>query len=346
MNIKFKWLGLQIFGDGGGDGGAAGATGGDGATTTAENAPVAEETRLRELGVPESVLAKRSKRASKNGITATHNVASQPAPAQQSDDNSNNIASPEGNQADDIPKRMTWDEIMADPEYNEQMQKTMQARLRSAKGAEESLSKLTPAIELLARKYGLDANNLDVDALTSAISDDDSYYEDKALEMGVSVETAKKIDQNERQTAREQAEQARTIEQQKIQNHLAKLEQQGNELKKTFKNFDLATELQNPAFFRMTSPNVGISVEDAYYAVHRNEIQQAAMQVTARKTAEQMANSIRSGQSRPVENGTSAQAPSNSTFDYAHASKEQREALKKQIREAAAQGKKLYPGQF
>lgn len=344
MNIKFKWLGLQIFGDGGGDGGAAGATGGDGATTTAENAPVAEETRLRELGVPESVLAKRSKRANKGNNT---NASVVPVtPAQQSDDNSNNIASPEGNQADDTPKRMTWDEIMADPEYNKEMQKTMQARLRSSKGAEESLSKLQPAIELLARKYGLDSDNLDVDALTNAISDDDSYYEDKALEMGVPIETAKKIDQNERQTAREQAEQARTIEQQKIQNHLAKLEQQGNELKKTFKNFDLATELQNPAFFRMTSPNVGISVEDAYYAVHRNEIQQAAMQVTARKTAEQMANSIRSGQSRPVENGTSAQAPSNSTFDYAHASKEQREALKKQIREAAAQGKKLYPGQF
>lgn len=344
MKLKIKWLGLQIFGDGGGDGGAAGATGGDGATTTAENAPVAEETRLRELGVPESVLAKRSKRANKGNNT---NASVVPVtPAQQSDDNSNNIASPEGNQADDTPKRMTWDEIMADPEYNKEMQKTMQARLRSSKGAEESLSKLQPAIELLARKYGLDSDNLDVDALTNAISDDDSYYEDKALEMGVPIETAKKIDQNERQTAREQAEQARTIEQQKIQNHLAKLEQQGNELKKTFKNFDLATELQNPAFFRMTSPNVGISVEDAYYAVHRNEIQQAAMQVTARKTAEQMANSIRSGQSRPVENGTSAQAPSNSTFDYAHASKEQREALKKQIREAAAQGKKLYPGQF
>lgn len=344
MKLKIKWLGLQIFGDGGGDGGAAGATGGDGATTTAENAPVAEETRLRELGVPESVLAKRSKRANKGNNT---NASVVPVtPAQQSDDNSNNIASPEGNQADDTPKRMTWDEIMADPEYNKEMQKTMQARLRSSKGAEESLSKLQPAIELLARKYGLDSDNLDIDALTNAISDDDSYYEDKALEMGVPIETAKKIDQNERQTAREQAEQARTIEQQRIQNHLAKLEQQGNELKKTFKNFDLATELQNPAFFRMTSPNVGISVEDAYYAVHRNEIQQAAMQVTARKTAEQMANSIRAGQSRPVENGTSAQAPSNSTFDYAHASKEQREALKKQIREAAAQGKKLYPGQF
>ena len=69
------------------------------------------------------------------------------------------------------------------------------------------------------------------------------------------------------------------------------------------------------------------------------------MEITAQRTAEQMANSIRSGQARPVENGTSAQAPSNTTFDYAHASREQRDALKRRIREAAAQGKKLYPGQ-
>ena len=96
----------------------------------------------------------------------------------------------------------------------------------------------------------------------------------------------------------------------------------------------------------MTAPNVGISVEDAYYAIHRKEIQMAAMQATAQKTAQQMANSIRSGQARPVENGTSNQAPSVTSFNYAKASREQREALKKQIRDAAAHGKKLYPGQF
>ena len=39
-----------------------------------------------------------------------------------------------------------------------------------------------------------------------------------------------------------------------------------------------------------------------------------------------------------------AQAPSVTTFDYAHASREQREALKRQIREAAARGEKIYPG--
>lgn len=342
MTNIFKRLNLQLFAEGG--------EGGAGAAAPGENAPDAGETRLRELGVPESVLAKRAKRS--KGRTATPAPAPTQAQQQEAEPVTDEQAAaaettaPEEGSQNSAPARMSWDEIMKDPEYNKQMQSVIKSRLKSAGAAEESMNKLAPAIEVLARKYGLDANNLDADALAQAISDDNSYYEDKALEMGVPVETAKKIDQSERETARRQAEEARTIEQQKIQAHLDKLQQQGEALKQIFPSFDLVTELQNPAFARMTAPNVGISVEDAYYAIHRKEIQTAAMQVTAQKTAQQMANSIRSGQARPVENGTSNQAPSVTSFNYAKASREQREALKKQIRDAAAHGKKLYPGQF
>ena len=344
MSKFFKWFGLQIFADGGGTGSAGtGDGGGEGAAAPAgETAPDAGETRLRELGVPESVLAKRAKRAGRN-----------PAPQQAAPQQPQQVAAaaeptPEGNAEPnpEKPARMSWDEIMADPEYNKQMQSTIQSRLKSAKNAEDTLSKLAPAFELLSRRYGLDAKALDADALAKAISDDDTYYEDKALEMGVDVDTAKKIDKMERDEARRKAEEEKTIQQRMFDDHFRKLQQQGEAMKATVPNFDLATELANPAFARMTSPNVNIPVEDAYYAVHRKEIQTAAMQATAQRTAKQIAASIRSGQSRPVENGISAQAPSNTTFDYAHASKEQREALKKQIREAAAHGKKLYPGQF
>lgn len=339
----FKWLNLQLLADGG-DGGGEG--GGEAAGTPGENTPDAGESRLRELGVPESVLAKRAKRASKASVgqpAAQQAAPKTEPPAQQ--DASADTTTPADDGANAAPARMSWEDIMADPEYNQHMQAVVQSRLRSAKGAEETLSKLAPALELLSRRYGMDANNLDADALAKMISDDDAYYEDKAIEMGVPVATAKKIDQQERDSARRQAEEARTIEQQKIQQHIEKMRAQGEKLKETFPNFDLAAELQNPAFARMTSPNVGISVEDAYYAIHRNEIQTAAMQVTAKVTAQQMANAIRAGKSRPVENGTSAQAPSTTTIDWSRASREQREAKKREIREAAAQGRKIYPGQ-
>lgn len=336
---KTKWLNLQLFaGEGTGDGG------GEGVATTGENATVDAGQRLRELGVPEDKLRRRAKYAAKPTESAV-NTEAKVSEATKTNGQAAVADNPTEENKTDTPARMSWDEIMADPEYNKQMQSVVQSRLKSAKGAEETLSKITPALELLARKYNLDPANMDYDALTKAINDDDGYYEDKALSMGVSVETAKKIDQQERDTARQQRQEAQTLQDQKLRAHFEKLQQQGEAMKKVFPSFDLRKELQNPSFARMTSPNVGISVEDAYYAVHRNEIQTAAMQATAQKTAQKISNSIQAGSRRPDEAGVSSQAPSVTTFDYSKASREQREAFKKDMRERWARGEKVYPGQ-
>ena len=174
-------------------------------------------------------------------------------------------------------RRMTWEEVKADPEFNREIQAIVRERLKSVK---------SPG--------------------------------------GNAVDTAA-LDAQFRQ-------------------HILSLEQQGEAMKATFPGFDLRRELRNPAFARMTAPDVGLSVEDAYYALHRGEIQSAAMQVTAQKTAQMISDSIRSGQLRPVENGAASQGTTLSTFDYRSASREQREALKRRIREAGARGEKLYPG--
>lgn len=322
-------LNLQLFaegGEGGGEGAATGESAGD------------PGQRLLELGVPAEKIRKRQKAApAKLPEGAVKQQAAEPVAGATSTEETNNEDA-------NVPKRMTWDEIKADPEYSKEIQAVVQTRLKSAKAAEETLSKMGPAIELMARKYNLDVENLDYDALVNAINDDTSYYEDKALEMGVPIETAMRIDQSERAEARRQRDEARTLEQQKIQQHIQSLEEQGEALKQTFPGFDLRKELQNPAFARMTSPGVGLSVEDAYYAVHRREIQTAAMQVTAQKTKQKVSNSIQAGSQRPTENGTSSQAASVTSFDYSKASKEQREELKRQIRSAAARGQKIYPG--
>ena len=332
--FKKKWLNLQLFaGEGAGDGGGEGAT-------TGENSADAGHQRLLELGVPADKI--RKNRAYKLNTPAPKTAEAGQEQAQgQKPEQAAAADNPTEETKTDSPTRMSWDEIMADPEYNKQMQAVVQSRLRNAKDAEDKLGKLTPALELIARAKGLDPANIDYDALAKAITDDESYYEQKALEMGVSVETAMRIDQQERDTARQEREKAITLEQQKFQQHIIRLEQQGEALKKVFPNFDLRTELKNPAFARMTSPNVGISVEDAYYAVHHNEIQRAAMQVTAQTVAKKISNDIQAGSRRPNENGTSGQAPSVTTFDYRSMSPEQRRALKDRI----YSGEKIYPGQ-
>lgn len=334
--FSIKWLNLQLFaGEGAGDGG------GEGAETGVEAADPGQQ-RLLELGVPADKIRK-------NRAYKASNLTQKPATAGQEKAQGQQpqqaAAAESPTEATVNPNRMSWDEIMKDPEYQKEMQRVVQSRLRSAKGAEEAMGKLAPALDLIARKYGQDPAKPDYEALAQAIRDDDSYFEDDALENGTAMGETKEKVLNDLDTARQQRVEAQTIEEQRFQQHIAQLEQQGEQMKAVFPNFNLMQELQNPAFARMTAPNVGISVEDAYYAVHRKEIMSAGMQVTAQKTASMISNSIQAGSRRPAEAGVTGQAPSVTTFDYKNASKEQRAALKQRIRSAAARGEKVYPGQ-
>lgn len=341
---------LQLFAEGEGEG----ASGDTGAPATAglqpANAADAERQRLLELGVPEDKLNRRARyRVQTNTQPAPQQDAAAESPADGDDKAEPSTDETDKNDSDEEsekkPARMTWDEIKADPEYNKEISAIVSQRVKAAKASEEALQKLTPALEVLARKYGLDADKLDYDALAKAVSDDSSYYENRALEMGVPVETAKRIDQQERDAARQKRIEQDALERQRIEQHIAKLQREGEALKQTFPNFNLRQELSNPVFARMTSPGVGLSVADAYYAVHRGEIQAASMEVAAKKTAEKLSNAIVANSGRPQENGTSSQAPSVSTFDYRKMTKAQRDDLRRRIRDAAARGEKLYPGQ-
>lgn len=257
----------------------------------------------------------------------------QDAPASQENAQQDDAAGGNSPEGDKATGRMTFAEIMADPEYNKEMQAIVQARLKGAKSAEESLKALTPALELLARQHGMDySNGIDYAALAQAVSNDDQYYEDMALELGVDIATARKVDQDERETKRAQRQEQDALMQKTFDDHMASLESQGQKLKAMFPNFDLHTELKDPRFARMVAPNGGVSVEDAFYAIHRKEIQAQSMQVAAQKTAMQMSDAIASGSRRPAENGASRQAPSQTAFDYRSLSPEQRKAFKDRLR--------------
>ena len=327
---KHKWLNLQLFAEGDG--------GGEGAATGVEAVDPGQQ-RLLELGVPADKLRNRAKKAP---AKVPEGAVSSPATEQKQEEQ---VAAAEPTEEKpDAPARMSWEDIMKDPEYNKQMQAVVQSRLRSAKGAEEALQKMTPAFEVLARKHGLDPNNIDYEALAKKIDDDEQYYEDKALEMGVSIEEARKLDQKQRNEIRQQRQEAMKLEQKKFQDHIMNLEGQAEEMKKVFPKFDLRTELRNPTFAKLVS--FGVSVEDAHYATHRKELQTAAMQATANATRQQISNAIQANGRRPQENGTSGQAPSVTHFDYSKASPEQRKQFKAFLEAERAAGRKVYPGSF
>ena len=126
--------------------------------------------------------------------------------------------------------------------------------------------------------------------------------------------------------------------------HIENMHREGEKLRAVFPNFDLRRELSDPVFRKLTSPAVGLSVEDAYYTVHRRELESFAMQKAAKDAAEKTAAAVRAGQKRPTENGSSSQGASVTAFDYRSASREQRNALKKRIFDASVRGEKIYPG--
>ena len=283
-----KWGPLQLFAEGGaaGDGSAQG-------TATGDTGAAAGHRGLQGTPAPAAVTKERAYPAQPGQQVAAAETQAQ--------------------------RRMSWDEIKADPEYSKEMQNMVQQRLKKSKAAEENLSKLTPALEIMAKAYGLDPENPDYDALTKAVTED-TRLQGKQPE--------------ESPQAREQV----------LQQHYQSLLRQSRDLQKKYPGFDLRQELKNPVFVRLTAPHVGISAEDAYYTVHRGEISKAAVRMAAQKAAQRISNAIHSGSSRPQENGTSAHAPSVTAFDYRNASREQREALKQRIRQAGARGEKIYPG--
>jgi hypothetical protein len=237
---------------------------------------------------------------------------------------------------------MTWDEIKNDPEYNAEIQKIVKSRLKDDGMAKQKLDAMSEVLEIISGKYGVDAT--DAAALKKAVEEDDSFYEEAALEAGMSVSQYKQVQKVTRENARMKQQQEQYLRNQFEQHHEQQLIEQSEELKKLFPNFDLAKERENKVFASLIAPG-GVDVKSAYYAIHHNELQAAAMQITAQKTAEQISSSIQSGARRPLENGSSSKAPSVTTFDYRKASPEQRSALRKRIMEAAANGEKLYPGQ-
>lgn len=208
--------------------------------------------------------------------------------------------------------RMSWQEIMADPEYKKQfdtqVQGIVQKRLRGQKGAEESLRRLSPVLSALSRRYGGEGTELeamDMDELAGNIARGESAAQTKA-------------------------------KRERIASHLERLLVEEAELRKSFPDFELVSAMEDPGFIRLTAPHTGLSLEQAYYALHQREIGEA----TAKSSLEAVTRAVSSGGARPREH-SGKQSASTLAYDPRTMSKAEREALRQRIYEAKAQGKKL-----
>lgn len=346
MNSKTYWL--QYFadgapaGDGSGDGGAA--AGVDGAAVapqgTRQQAAVAGQQdtagTLEKLGVPKDKARRFAASMQRRGLKTEAAQPPETAPADGGGDEGDGAEKPAASQAK--PK---WEDLLKDPEYkaafDSQVSGIISKRFAKTNAREESMAKLTPALEMLAKKYGTNAG--DYEGLAHAIVDDDSLYEVKAAEMGVDVKTAKVLSQREQELESLREQQKMSFQQQIMRDHIARLNQQAEALRAEFPDFSLETEMQNDMFVKLTQPGM-LSVEDAYRAVHRKEIAAAQKQAMQQQAMAAAQAAVRAGQARPKENGAGI-AVSITRVPPAQRSKAEREELKRRIYAADARGEKL-----
>ena len=191
-----------------------------------------------------------------------------------------------------------------------------------------------PSQELyLAKKYGVDAN--DIAALNAAIEDDDAYFEDEALQKGVTVQQLKEI----RKMEKENADLKRQMNEQTAQQNAAKLYsawmEQAEAAKTVYPSFDLSAEMQNPRFVDLLRSN--IDVRTAYEVLHKDEIIPAAMQFTAQKVEQKLVNKMIANGARPAENGINSQSAAQVKSDVSQLSKADRAEIARRV----ARGEKI-----
>lgn len=181
--------------------------------------------------------------------------------------------------------------------YDARVQNTIRERLKGNEATVQKYNALAPVLDLLAGKYGVEADN--IEALSKAIEEDETFYEDEALEKGLTVQQVKEIRKMQRENAALKAQVEERSRKENADATYAAWMQQAEALKQVYPSFDFATEAQNEQFRRLLQS--GIPLQTAFEVIHKDEIIPAAMQYTAKQVEAKIANNVRAGQKRPAE---------------------------------------------
>jgi hypothetical protein len=303
-HIFFRRLNLQLFADGAG--GGEGGTGAVGATGETATAAVSQKTGAKTNPLANVVYGKQ-------------------APAAEETTPAAEVQTPT------TEDRTAKFEELIKGEYKDlydaRVQDTIQKRLKGSKDTVERYEALAPTLEILAKKYGVDAT--DAKALAKAIEEDDSYWEDEALELGISVEQLKE----KRKMERENADLKKQLEEQSRRDNANKVYaqwmEQAEKAKAVYPSFDFRTEMQNPQFVNLLRSNV--DVRTAYEVIHKDDIIHGAMQFTAQTVAQKLTDKVIANGARPAENGNSSQGATVVKSDVSQLSKADRAEIIRRV---------------
>lgn len=247
---------------------------------------------------------------------------------------------PDDGAAETQQQRTSFRDLIHSDEYkaeaDEYIGNIVRDRLKGAKAQEALLGKAQATMERIAQRYNMDASDLgslDFDKLNAAIDGDETYLNERAALNGVTVEVQKQLDE----TARLRQSVARYQREQEMQQAVQAIRQDAEAFKQIVPGFDLNAEMQqNPVFARMIRPpqmgGSGLSVEQAYFATHHREMMGAGMQAAAQQAKLNAASTIRAGQMRPQENGTTTSRTVETRSDPRKLSRSDREEIRRRVK--------------
>ena len=336
MFRKIK-LNLRLFeGEGGGAGAAPAATGtGEAAGNAAEITP---GTVLEDGTQVDDRLAARMKR--QNARRKARGQAPLYTDAKKAEAPAAEPAQAEAQPAAEPAKGQDekWTELIKGEfkdQFGKSVQDAIQKRFKNQQdatkdlaAANEKLAMLQPMIESLARQQGV--NPEDLPALVQAVQNTDPKIEEEAEAAGMTTESYLTMKRIEAANQKYEEEKQQDRFQKQVQAHYAKLAQQAEALKERFPDFDLEKELFNPnddRFMRMTSPEGGLDVETAYYAIHHRELEPQAMAYGIQRAQEQMAQTLQANGRRPTEGAMTGGQAGNFQIDPRRMTKAERADL-------------------
>lgn len=306
--IFFPRLNLQLLAEGG-----SGASSGDGGTVGGETSVTGANAVSQTKGVKSNPLAD-----VKYGIQAEEN-------AQTTDVQEKEAA------VAPVDRNAEFEKLIKGEYkdlYDARMQETIRSRLKGTKETVDKYNALTPTLELLAQKYGVDVNN--IEALNKAIQDDDSYFEEEALEKGLTVKQLKEIKALKMENEELRRQDAERKNQENRDRTYARWMEQAKQAQQFYPSLNISEEAKNPQFLSLL--NAGIDVKTAFEVIHKDEMIPAAMQYTAKAVEGKIVNSIRANGSRPVENGMSSQSAATVKRDVSQLTKADRLEVERRVR--------------
>ena len=328
---------LQLFAEGGGDGGAAG----DGA----EAAPAVQAPELRPA---QERLAKRSRpgRAVKAAPAPSADGGADAGAPQNGEPSAEETTGKaqqqeEPKQADPAQKRRAFGQLMQG-EYAAEFEEAMQRAAQLAVQSVQENPAVKGLLEALGEAYGIDAGNAEnLEALTEAVKSgkvkNDEYYETLAAERGISVKTARELDKMEGELQRANAEKQRAEQMRLAAEHQqraaavrAQWEAEAAQLKEKYPAFELDEVLNNPSVADMIRRGIGL--EAAYRAAYFDQLMTESTARTAKQVEQGVAARIQQRAQRPAENGAHPGGAAEMKVDVAHMTAKQRAELAKRAR--------------